>query len=275
MKRILVSVDFSANSVNALKYAINIAAITGAKVSVLYVYSLFDTTPDRIVGSSKFEFIDYASKAYNDVEKLVNKTKGKHRIKTEILVKDGIPEVVIVDSARKIKADLIVIGRTGNGAMKRFFLGSTVANVLNMSKIPVLVIPAEARWKKMKRIVFATDLSEETLRYADKAAEVARYFNAELCFLYIDTGAKVRSKNMVLEMTEKLKKRVNYPKTTGFICEDITVREGLTYYFSHFKADMAIMVTHHYSFPQLIWKHSSTQKLSASFNIPLLAMVVK
>ncbi|MFI5203160.1 MAG: universal stress protein [Flavobacteriales bacterium] len=275
MKKILVPIDFSANSKNALKYALKVAEMNHAKVSVLYVYSLFSGAPERIVGQAKLDMVDPAVKAYNDVKDLIKKVNAGGKIKTEILIKDGIPEVVIIETAKKMKAGLVVIGRTGNSAIQRFFIGSTVANVLKQSDIPVLVIPAGTKWKKIKRVVFTTDLSNQTLKHAGEAAAFARYFDAELVFLYIDTGSVLTSDQKVFEMTEKLKKKVKYKNVSGFICEDITVREGIDYYFTHFKADMVVMVSHHYSFPQLIWKRSLTRRLSAAFNIPLLALVEK
>jgi nucleotide-binding universal stress UspA family protein len=275
MKKILVPIDFSENSKSALKYAIALARVNKAKVDVLYVYSLFNSSYDPVLGQTKLNMVNPAIAAHNDVKKLVDKLNKTARVKTEIHINDGIPEVKIIETAKKLKADYIVMGRTGNSAFQRFFIGSTVANVVKESGIPVLIIPKGALFKKIKRVVFTTDLSANTLKHSVEAATFARYFNAELVFSYVDTGSALSTDEKVFEMTEKLKKQTRYKNVSGFICEDITVSEGIDYYFSHYKADLAVMVTHHYHFPQVLWKRSLTRRLSAAFNIPLLALVEK
>lgn len=275
MKKILVPIDFSEASKSALKYALKLAAVNNARVDVLHVYSLFDATPERIIGSAYQNIVDPAVVAKNDVEKLINKLNKSIKVNVDVKIANGIPEVKIIETARKQKSDMIVIGRTGNNALQRLFLGSTVANVINDSNVPVLVIPKETKWKKIKRVVFTTDLSNDTLKHIHEATAFARYFNAELVFLYVDTGSALNSDQKMLEMTEKLRKKVKYDRVSGYMCSDLTVRLGLDSYFMQYKADVAIMVTHHYHFPQVIWKRSLTQKLSASFNIPLLALVEK
>lgn len=275
MKKILVPIDFSDNSKSALKYALKLASLNGAEVQVLYVYSLFDASPDRILGQTNLKIVDPATQAYNDVESLLKKLNKGNSVKTKILVEDGIAEVKIIEAAKKHKSSLIVMGQTGNSILQRFLIGSTTAHVLKETVTPIMIVPKDVEFKKVKRVVFTTDLSNDTLKHAGEAAEFARVFGAELTFLYIDTGSVLSSDVKAIEMTEKLKKKVKYDKVSGFICEDITIREGIDYYLSHHKADMVVMVTHHYSFPQTLWKRSVTRKLSTSFNIPMLALVEK
>ena len=56
-------------------------------------------------------------------------------------VEFGPPDKVIIKKAFEYKADIIVMGAQGRGAVGSFFLGSTALNVLQRSSIPVLVVP--------------------------------------------------------------------------------------------------------------------------------------
>jgi nucleotide-binding universal stress UspA family protein len=65
----------------------------------------------------------------------------------------GRPSVAIVDDAREMHADLIVLGSRGHGRLEEMLLGSTSSEVVDHARTPVLV----ARHRRMERIVFAWD----------------------------------------------------------------------------------------------------------------------
>jgi nucleotide-binding universal stress UspA family protein len=54
----------------------------------------------------------------------------------------GEPATEILRSARRYRADLIVLGTRGMGRMKRLLLGTTAEGVLRRTRIPVLAVPA-------------------------------------------------------------------------------------------------------------------------------------
>jgi nucleotide-binding universal stress UspA family protein len=61
---------------------------------------------------------------------------------SKLLVKEGLPGEVIVDQAREIDADLIVVGtHRGVGGLTRMLLGSTARYVTQHAGCPVLVVP--------------------------------------------------------------------------------------------------------------------------------------
>lgn len=59
------------------------------------------------------------------------------------MVKVGFPAEVIIEVAKKEKADLIIISATGKSGLHRFILGSVTEKVLKTSEIDVLLIPNE------------------------------------------------------------------------------------------------------------------------------------
>ncbi|TBW58176.1 universal stress protein [Marinobacter halodurans] len=63
----------------------------------------------------------------------------QRQIQTKVLV--GPPAKVIVRSADKLSADLIVMGERSASTASRIFLGSTAQKVLHHSRIPVLIVP--------------------------------------------------------------------------------------------------------------------------------------
>ena len=90
--------------------------------------------------------------------------KDRH-VETSIL--RGRASTAIVDAAREVGADLVVLGSRGHGTIEAMLLGSVSAEVVDHSPVPVLV----ARSDRMDRIVLAWDGSA----YAARAAELLRW----------------------------------------------------------------------------------------------------
>jgi nucleotide-binding universal stress UspA family protein len=54
---------------------------------------------------------------------------------------------------KRTKSEAIIMGTTGASRVKRFFIGSVAAKVLELSNVPVLVIPENFRLKLIKKMV--------------------------------------------------------------------------------------------------------------------------
>jgi nucleotide-binding universal stress UspA family protein len=75
----------------------------------------------------------------------------------------GSPFIEIVRSARRVGAELVVLGRHGAGGVQDLLIGSTAERVVRKSPSPVLVVNQEPR-TPYRRPVFATDLEEVSRR---------------------------------------------------------------------------------------------------------------
>jgi nucleotide-binding universal stress UspA family protein len=144
-KRILVAIDGSMTSFDALTKAIDLQQLTGAEIYLLCVYkhhSLFEASlsigrpeamdiPDKVLSQ-------YAKDVVEHAKKLAAERGGKD---VRGFVKAGKPSKVIVELAENKGADLIVIGSRGTHSDKDgTFLGSVSHRVASNAKCPVLVI---------------------------------------------------------------------------------------------------------------------------------------
>ena len=59
----------------------------------------------------------------------------------EFLLREGNAEIVIINVATELNADLIVMGTNGTDQISDYFLGTTASNVIKSANCPVLVIP--------------------------------------------------------------------------------------------------------------------------------------
>jgi nucleotide-binding universal stress UspA family protein len=127
---ILVPVDGSDNAREALKYAAVIAGKTGARITLLHVA---ERSPFKLRSRE-------SGKAGAAVlSKAAEEVKG---VKVHQIVESGNPAKVITELASKNDYDLIVIGRKGQGAKMRFWLGSVSSHVIHYAPDSVLLVPA-------------------------------------------------------------------------------------------------------------------------------------
>ena len=91
----------------------------------------------------------------------------------------------IIAAAKKHKADIIILGSTGASGLKRILIGSVAAKVLELSTIPVIIIPEKFRNKPLKHIGYASDLShvasemEKLIPFADMLGASIEIFHVE------------------------------------------------------------------------------------------------
>ena len=138
MKKILVAHDGSKISNKALKMAVEIALRFEAELYVLsvvpelYLTELTDFDRQRIVKALTEE-------THKTMDK-VGRSLASHSVEHKTLVRQGDPAEVILDTAKKMKINLIVTGSHGRHGATKFFLGSVSSKVLEHSHCPVLVV---------------------------------------------------------------------------------------------------------------------------------------
>lgn len=137
MKRILVAHDGSKFSDKALKKAIDIASKFDSTVTVitvapeLYLTDLLEVDRKRIHET----LIREAETVMRNVKK---RAKGAKPVKT--VIKRGNPAEEIIDTAKKMKADLIITGSYGRHGAQKFLLGSVSSKIVDHAECSVLVV---------------------------------------------------------------------------------------------------------------------------------------
>ena len=145
-KHILVAIDLSPKSCNALKHAIKIAHLFNSKVILLNVHEEFLNKTEMIMSRVSVEalqktFRDISIKAKKEIRHLIEDLDGGD-IDIEIKVRDGkSASDEIIAFSNKINPDLIVMGTNGKDELSDYIIGTTTSYVVDNSKYPVLVIP--------------------------------------------------------------------------------------------------------------------------------------
>lgn len=274
MKKIYAATDFSEGGNHAVKYAAEMAEAFKAQLFLVHVYE----SPMFYTAEMPYTAIETAENlAREDAEKQMNqlhKAVAKIHPGLEItpVIKRGISADGIAEVAETGGADLLVTGSTGAGVVERTLIGSTTTTLINKSKCLVLIVPHKARFKGIKSIVYATDLHERNIAAASQLLSFASDANAELVFLFIDNKIHSDSEQITEEMAQLIRTHVTYPKTSGYVCTDPDVMNGINLFIHKMKAEMVAMVTHKRSFPRMLWEKSLTKKFSYHPEVPLLVL---
>jgi len=139
-KKILVAVDFSAHSGEALLRAIVLAKTCGAEIHLVHAFDLPVplVSPHEIAVPS--ELFDQAwQSATNMLGEEADKVSGAGVQATPHLLE--VPAAsAIADLAKEIGAALVVMGASGHGALRHLALGSVTERTLRLSPCSVLVV---------------------------------------------------------------------------------------------------------------------------------------
>ncbi len=144
LKQILVPVDFSPVSAKALQYAGLLASREQAKLHVLHVLDDKDLLELPQVA-------EQPGKQLGAYRRELKKTTAEHlrefvtqhlpeSVAPEYLLAHGAPWQLIDSNAKKLGADLIVMGSVGRSGVSGLFLGNTAERVLNYTRRPLLIV---------------------------------------------------------------------------------------------------------------------------------------
>jgi nucleotide-binding universal stress UspA family protein len=150
-KTILVAIDGSEPSNNALDHAVEIASKFEAKLVMLAVVQrvMIPIFPDEGFGgiplSAAKDMAQYQDKMrlvyQNVLDESEEKIKEEHPdLKVEAILKEGRPSGTITEYAEKNGVDLIVMGSRGIGGYTGWILGSTSRKVVDSCTKPILIV---------------------------------------------------------------------------------------------------------------------------------------
>ncbi len=139
LKKILVAVDFSKESTLAAKFAVSFAQEFGAKLYVLHVITpMHAGTMVEVPNFDKYQR-QYIEKAEEDLKQVIP-AKIKEMIEVEEVIETGHPYHVIVEKAKDLDVDVIVLATQGRTGLAHILLGSVAEKVVRHAPCPVFAI---------------------------------------------------------------------------------------------------------------------------------------
>lgn len=141
LRRLLVPVDFSDHSKNALRYAVDLGSIFDAELVLVFVVESVGYPADLGYGQVAIPQIEreLAERGKIELGKLAGAIVGE-KLAVKIHVAAGRPFVEIIKAAGEFEADMIVIATHGHTGVEHILFGSTAEKVVRKAPCPVLVV---------------------------------------------------------------------------------------------------------------------------------------
>ena len=194
IRNLLVPIDFSAASLEAVEEALPLLRLFGADLHLVHV-----SEPDYpLVNMAAIPLILPESEIRCRVQRRLQRVAHKYSIqlrRENIHVLRGRPFEEICHLARERSIDLIVMSTRGNAGLKRLALGSTAEHVVRYSPCPVLVMhPVDGRKAngsrrianstlRFDRILVPIDFSDCSMKGLAYAKALAKRFGSKLILL--------------------------------------------------------------------------------------------
>lgn len=186
IERILVPLDFSPASIEALHHAVWLAKQFRSAIHLVHVHPSDEASSVPGAGHLLFQSAEAIDRLNEELTGIHQKHVPTFRPEN-CHIRGGQPYQEIVLLAREIDADLIVLATRGHSGLKHLLLGSTAERVVRNAPCPVLVARKRKQRGKASREAFAvrtilvpTDFSECSLAGTEYAAFLARTLGATL-----------------------------------------------------------------------------------------------
>jgi nucleotide-binding universal stress UspA family protein len=179
MKRMLVGVDGSAAGFAAIRWSAGIAVATGSKFTAVHAFR----RPYAEIGVEDLDRMLEERHAIVD-RWLEPAVEAGATVRTEVI--EGDPRMVLTDLAQREQADLLVVGRSGQGgAPGLLHIGSVVEHIAHEAARPLAVIPVEVG-ETIDRIVVGVDGSASSSAAVSWVAELAPLVGAEVVAVLVE-----------------------------------------------------------------------------------------
>jgi nucleotide-binding universal stress UspA family protein len=282
MKKILVPVDFSDTSINALRIACQLALRSKSAVHIVHVNEM----APNVAPMAEYAYVDttYGVDAQEDeiqerLDALCAELRAEPEFEALVIeseLREGLILPVVREVCREEKIDLIVMGTLGASGIKEVVVGSNTERVIRYAECPVLVVPSGITTFNIRNVLVPSTFKpdqEEVFRTV-KAWQDALGFKVESVYLnnplLVPTDGSIEAeKNRILERVGMKNVLLHISGFTMF--ED----NAILNHAYEADADLIIMGTHQRRGVSHMLFGSLTEDTANHTHIPVLAVPIR
>jgi nucleotide-binding universal stress UspA family protein len=246
MKKILVPCDFSRESREAYKTALDIASKTKGKIILLHALYIPTYAPG-IAGEPLVYDPVYFNNMEEDARTELEKMKAeatKRSIDVTVVVVFGEIVSSIKRTIETEQIEVVIMGTSGATGMFEIFIGSTTEKVVRHSPVPVLALRKAINISAVKNILLPSTLSLDQTEFVDKVKELQTFFNATLHLLLINTPIHFRRDSEAQGVLEEYIKHYKLKNFQTHFRNYMNEQEGIVDFAISEKMDLIAMGTH-------------------------------
>ena len=242
MKTILVPCDFSKPSVNAFRFALDLATRTKGSIELLHVIEL-PVVNDTALNFEEALLRELEAKANTSFVKMTEKYKTAGVRVTSTVEFGGVCKTTL-DHIHANSIDTVVMGSHGASGLREYFIGSNAERIVRRSPVPVLIVK-DFFQGGIKNIVFPNNLDlEDQDDLIQKVKSIQNYFGAQLHVVWVNTPLNFTSDVFTRERLQEFAKRFALKNFTLNIFNHPTGDDGIVEFAKIANAEMIAMGTH-------------------------------
>ncbi|MEP3388105.1 MAG: universal stress protein [Reichenbachiella sp.] len=190
MRRILVPIDFSKESMNAYSAARSVALNTDSEILLLHIVEDPNIETMKVSGEAHYDPMDnlyvklLLNKTKERLEEIVNDPKNSD-VTISYKIEIGNPYSSIAQNIASHNSSLIIMGSNGASGLEEILVGSVADKTVRYATCPVVVIKDECSIENVKDIVFATDLKDDQAQIMKHLKNLQEYYDAKLHILKV------------------------------------------------------------------------------------------
>jgi nucleotide-binding universal stress UspA family protein len=312
MKTILVPIDYSNQSRQALIFAVDIARVSKAAIILFHAFheplsvgnalrvdeaiaqlerekndilaEFAEEVKYDICKDFKLQFISTHHKKPNDTGNLTK--SGNHVMAIDQVVaeraavnitcvsKFGLAADEILAAAATFQADIIIMSSRGAGAVSQAFMGSTVTVVFQSAKVPVLVLPSLAPIKPIQNIVFSANLACLPSNFLlDSLRQLVKITGANLQVLHLYKDNNPQEEQVkTMTALDALDSQLSDLNYQVYFRQVEDIATGIQAFMQEQQADLLVLIPQRHTFLEKLFKKSITGKFTEQANLALLTL---
>jgi|GEM_PF-6812573 nucleotide-binding universal stress UspA family protein len=248
IRRIVCPTDYSDNSLNAIRYLKDLAALSKAVIELVHVQP---PIPHPLTPETKT---------------LLQDTKHEKTI----LWGDVTDE--IVNEITKTQADLVGISSLGKNKDENFFISKLTLSIVNQSSFPILIIPPDANFTSFSKFLFVSLLKDQNYLSFRWIADFIRPYSGRFEVLYFtEDRLKWFEKKEIVATFEGLHHSLQTPPIDVHIhdCRNILIQ--LETFAREQKADVICIQKSSRIF-QMIIEQDNIERMPCCTDVPILVV---
>jgi nucleotide-binding universal stress UspA family protein len=252
---ILIPIDFTKQSLSAVRQSYNLAKYTHSKLVLLHVY-------DKN-GEESFEALT----------KLTKQTEQESGVPTEFMNVKGDIYDETDRIAEELNATLIIAGLESHMRFRNI-IGPSASKLIRKAPCPVITIRGEDHRDGCENILLPIDLSPETREKVDVSIQFAKYFGASVRILGVFNEADSDYENKLLAYSHQVKQFI---KSKGISCTNKTipckdVAETVVEYANKIESDLIMIMNKPALSVGEFFSGTDAQKIVDMSNIPVMTI---
>ena len=264
MNSIIIPIDFSLASENAMHYGAQLATRVNTPVILAHIYQLPISMNDMpVLVVSADELKKSADAGLDRCKKELQQRYPSLTIQTESRL-GSIPEESN-NLAKEEDCLAMVMGTHHMKGLERIIFGSTTASVIRHAHSPVLAVPEEFRKFSFNNLVLAADLEAMPDQLSDKIIEMVQRLNANFHIVHVTTKEEGEKPKALLEKLHLLSPA--FQTISGN-----KVKDALKAYIQEVDADLLIILPHEHNLTDRLFFKVHTEAIIADMQIPVLAI---